>query len=85
MQKKWDSTVPMEERVRIWRKAADLMSGPYRAQLNAATMLGQGKTAIQADIDAAAELIDFFRLVDSHHICFRQRGHPLYRALINEA
>lgn len=54
--------MPMEERIRIWLKAADLMAGPYRQELNAATMLGQAKTTIQAEIDAAAELIDFFRL-----------------------
>lgn len=39
------------------------MAGKYRAKLNAATMLGQAKTVIQAEIDSAAELIDFFRLV----------------------
>lgn len=59
-QKKWDKT-PIEERVRIWEKAADLMAGKYRQELNAATMLGQAKTAIQAEIDSAAELIDFIR------------------------
>ncbi|XP_063696523.1 delta-1-pyrroline-5-carboxylate dehydrogenase, mitochondrial [Culicoides brevitarsis] len=60
-QKKFDKT-PMEYRVRIWEKAADLMSGPYRQELNAATMLGQSKTVIQAEIDSAAELIDFIRM-----------------------
>lgn len=58
---KWDR-VPLKERVEMWEKAADLMAGPYRAELNAATMLGQSKTAIQAEIDAAAELIDFIRM-----------------------
>lgn len=52
-QKKWDKT-PMEYRLRIWEKAADLMAGPYRQELNAATMLGQSKTVIQAEIDSAA-------------------------------
>ena len=42
-------------------KAADLLAGPYRARINAATMLGQSKNAFQAEIDAACELIDFFR------------------------
>jgi 1-pyrroline-5-carboxylate dehydrogenase len=42
------------------------MAGKYRMELNAATMLGQGKTAIQAEIDSAAELIDFFRFVQLH-------------------
>ncbi|CAH0549381.1 unnamed protein product [Brassicogethes aeneus] len=60
-QKKWDR-VPIPERLRIWEKAASLMAGPWRARLNAATMLGQAKTTIQAEIDSAAELIDFFRL-----------------------
>ncbi|KAL1488283.1 hypothetical protein ABEB36_015234 [Hypothenemus hampei] len=60
-QKKWDRT-PLSERFKIWDKAADLMAGKYRAKLNAATMLGQAKTTIQAEIDSAAELIDFFRL-----------------------
>ncbi|XP_074039713.1 delta-1-Pyrroline-5-carboxylate dehydrogenase 1 [Leptinotarsa decemlineata] len=60
-QKKWDM-VPIPERLRIWETAASLMASQYRAKLNAATMLGQAKTIIQAEIDSAAELIDFFRL-----------------------
>lgn len=60
-QKKWDR-VPFDERIRIWNRAADLMAGEYRQELNAATMLGQSKTAIQAEIDASAELIDFIRM-----------------------
>lgn len=59
-QAKWDRT-PIEQRLRIWQNAADLMAGPYRQQLNAATMLGQSKSVIQAEIDSAAELIDFIR------------------------
>lgn len=59
-QVKWDRT-PLEERMRIWETAADMMAGAYRQKLNAATMLGQSKTVIQAEIDAAPELIDFFR------------------------
>lgn len=59
-QPKWDRT-PLSERLKIWEKAADLMAGKYRQDLNAATMLGQAKTVIQAEIDAAAELIDFIR------------------------
>ncbi|KAJ8917290.1 hypothetical protein NQ315_002308 [Exocentrus adspersus] len=59
-QKDWDR-VPISERLRIWEKAASLMAGKYRAKLNASTMLGQSKTIIQAEIDSAAELIDFFR------------------------
>lgn len=56
----WSRT-PWEARARIFLKAADLVSGPWRDRLNAATMLGQSKTVHQAEIDAAAELADFFR------------------------
>ncbi|XP_063220433.1 delta-1-pyrroline-5-carboxylate dehydrogenase, mitochondrial [Bacillus rossius redtenbacheri] len=59
-QKVWDRT-PLSERINIWLKAAELISTKYRMQLNAATMLGQSKTVIQAEIDSAAELVDFFR------------------------
>ena len=55
------STLPWQERAAIFLKAADLLAGPYRARLNAATMLGQSKNAFQAEIDAACELIDFLR------------------------
>jgi 1-pyrroline-5-carboxylate dehydrogenase len=50
-----------DDRASILLKAADLLAGPWRDTLNAATMLGQSKTAIQAEIDAACELIDFWR------------------------
>ena len=50
-----------DDRAAILLKAADLLAGPYRARLNAATMLGQAKTAYQAEIDAACELADFWR------------------------
>ena len=50
-----------DDRAAIFLKAADLLGGPWRATLNAATMLGQSKTVIQAEIDAACELIDFWR------------------------
>ena len=49
------------DRAAIFLKAADLLAGPWRATLNAATMLGQSKTAYQAEIDSACELIDFWR------------------------
>src|SRR5438552_714327 len=52
---------PWWERAAVILRAADLLSGPWRQTLNAATMLGQSKTAHQAEIDAAAELIDFWR------------------------
>ena len=56
----WEN-MPWEERAAIFLKAADLLSGPYRAKMNAATMLGQSKNVFQAEIDAVAELADFFR------------------------
>jgi len=52
---------PFHDRAAIFLRAADLLAGPYRMKLNAATMLGQSKTAHQAEIDAACELIDFWR------------------------
>ena len=56
----WSRT-PWEERATILLRAAELLSGPWRQTLNAATMLGQSKTAHQAEIDSACELIDFWR------------------------
>jgi 1-pyrroline-5-carboxylate dehydrogenase len=53
--------LPFEERAAILLRAADLLAGPWRDTLNAATMLGQSKTAQQAEIDSACELIDFWR------------------------
>jgi 1-pyrroline-5-carboxylate dehydrogenase len=50
-----------DDRAAVFLKAADLLAGPWRQTLNAATMLGQSKTATQAEIDAACELIDFWR------------------------
>jgi len=56
----WEDT-SWEHRASVFLKAADLISGPYRAELNAATMLGQSKNIHQAEIDAVAELVDFLR------------------------
>lgn len=56
----WEN-LPWEQRAAIFLKAADLIAGPYRAKLNAATMLGQSKNAFQAEIDSACEIIDFLR------------------------
>lgn len=53
--------LPFDERAAVLLKAADLLAGPWRQRLNAATVLGQSKTAFQAEIDAACELIDFWR------------------------
>ena len=55
------STMRWEDRASIFLKAAELLAGPWRQILNASTMLGQSKTAHQAEIDAAAEMVDFFR------------------------
>src|SRR5437660_3851331 len=56
----WSRT-PWEDRVAVFLRAAELLAGPWRQTINAATMLGQSKTAHQAEIDAACELIDFWR------------------------
>ena len=58
--KKW-IILTWEQRAAIFLKAAELIAGPYRAELNAATMLGQSKSAYQAEIDSACEIIDFLR------------------------
>lgn len=55
------AAMPWQHRASIFLKAADLLAGPYRDKVNAATMLGQSKTAMQAEIDSACELIDFLR------------------------
>lgn len=57
---KWNA-LGWEQRASIFLKAADLIAGPYRDKLNAATMIGQGKNVFQAEIDSACELIDFLR------------------------
>lgn len=64
----WSST-RFEDRAAIFLKAADLLAGPWRARVNAATMAGQSKTAFQAEIDSACELIDFWRF----NVQFAQR------------
>ncbi|WP_158975746.1 L-glutamate gamma-semialdehyde dehydrogenase [Cellulophaga sp. L1A9] len=55
------ATLPWEQRAAIFLKAAELLAGPYRAKINAATMIAQSKTIHQAEIDAACEFIDFLR------------------------
>jgi 1-pyrroline-5-carboxylate dehydrogenase len=60
------SRMPWEDRVAIFLRAAELLSGPWRDTLNAATMLGQSKTAHQAEIDAACEVVDFWRFNASY-------------------
>jgi len=56
----WEA-LPWEEKAAIFLKAADLLAGPYRDLFNASTMLGQSKNIMQAEIDAACELVDFFK------------------------
>ena len=58
--REWAAT-SWEERAAVFLRAADLLTGPWRDTLNAATMLGQSKTVFQAEIDAACELADFWR------------------------
>ena len=58
--KNW-ANMPWEHRAAIFLKAAELIAGPYRAKINAATMIAQSKTIYQAEIDASCELIDFLR------------------------
>ncbi len=54
--------LPWEQRAAVFLKAADLLAGPFRDRMNAATMLAQSKNCMQAEIDAACELIDFFKM-----------------------
>ncbi|MBV9319156.1 MAG: aldehyde dehydrogenase family protein, partial [Mycobacterium sp.] len=56
----WAAT-PFDERAAVFLRAADLLAGPWREKIAAATMLGQSKTAYQAEIDAPCELVDFWR------------------------
>ncbi|GGD77308.1 1-pyrroline-5-carboxylate dehydrogenase [Emticicia aquatilis] len=64
-----------EHRASIFLKAADLLAGPYRAKINAATMLGQSKNAYQAEIDSACEFIDFLRF-NAHFMQQIYAGQP---------
>jgi 1-pyrroline-5-carboxylate dehydrogenase len=59
-QRMWAAT-PWAERASVFLKAADLLAGPWRDRINVSTMLGQGKTVHQAEIDSACEIIDFWR------------------------
>ncbi|KAK2821565.1 hypothetical protein Q7C36_020908 [Tachysurus vachellii] len=70
--REWDLK-PVADRAQIFFKAADELSGPKRAEVLAKTMIGQGKTVVQAEIDAAAELIDFFRFNAKHAVELEQQ------------
>jgi len=72
--KSW-SEMPFSARAAVFLKAADLLAGPWRATLNASTMLGQSKTVFQAEIDAACELIDFWRF-NVHYLDQLMRQQP---------
>ena len=69
------SRMAWEDRLAVFLKAAQLLAGPYRDLLNAATMLGQGKNVFQAEIDSACELIDFFRF-NSYYATRLYRDQP---------
>ncbi len=62
------SELPWEDRAAVLLRAADLLAGPWRDTLNGATMLNQSKTVFQAEIDSAAELVDFWRL-NPYYMC----------------
>ena len=66
----WAAT-PFEERAAIFLRAAELLAGPWRDTINASTMLGQSKSVFQAEIDAACELIDFWR----YNVVFAEQIH----------
>ncbi|HEY8376114.1 MAG TPA: L-glutamate gamma-semialdehyde dehydrogenase [Nannocystis sp.] len=70
------AALPWEQRAAIFLRAAALLQGPFRDRLNAATMLGQSKTAHQAEIDAACELIDFFNF-NVHYLTQLYREQPI--------
>ncbi len=67
--------LPWEDRAAVFLKAADLLAGPHRYAMNAATMLGQSKTVFQAEIDAACELTDYLRFNVSY-VCRIYSGQP---------
>ena len=70
--------MPWESRAAVFLKAADLLAGPWRDTINAATMLGQSKTAYQAEIDAAAERVDFWRF-NAYYMQSSTRANPTPR------
>lgn len=75
VRKEWERT-NIEDRAAIFFKAADLLADQYRAEICARTMAGQAKNAWQAEIDAACELIDFFRF-NAHYALEQEKSQPL--------
>src|SRR5690606_40166087 len=75
------SAMPFNERAAIFLRAAELLAGPWRKKLNAATMAGQSKTVHQAEIDSACELIDFLRL----NVVFAERLQQIQPLSVNSA
>lgn len=73
--KEW-AAMPWEHRVSVFLKIAELLAGPWRSTLNAATMLGQSKTVHQAEIDSAAELVDFYRF-NSYYMTELMKDQPI--------
>lgn len=74
--KAW-ANLPWQDRAAVFLKAADLLAGPYRAEMNAATMLSQSKNVFQAEIDAACELADFFRF-NAYYLEGISREQPIH-------
>lgn len=72
----WEA-MPWQDRAAIFLRAADLLSGPFRHRMNAATMLGQSKNVFQAEIDAVAELCDFFRF-NAYYLSQIYQEQPLH-------
>ncbi|MEM7572314.1 MAG: L-glutamate gamma-semialdehyde dehydrogenase [Bacteroidota bacterium] len=75
-QAEW-AAMPWQDRAAIFLRAADLLSGPWRQRMNAATMLGQSKNAYQSEIDAVAELCDFFRF-NAYYLSQIYQEQPLH-------
>lgn len=75
------SAMPFNERAAIFLRAAELLAGPWRQKLNAATMAGQSKTVHQAEIDSACELIDFLRF----NVVFAERLQQIQPLSVNSA
>src|SRR2546430_7243567 len=74
----WSAT-PFDERAAIFLRAADLLAGPWREKIAAATMLGQSKTAYQAEIDSSCETADFWRVnVDFSRQNLAQQPHSAH-------